>query len=68
MSLQFVIILALLFRVTLLIQQIFSSVLINFSPMGNAMRAIPSHGSPIPMDTPDSRFKKKKANSVDLLK
>ena len=45
-SLQFIIILALIFRVTVLIQEIFNLLLINFcpmGPMGNAMRAGPSH-------------------------
>ena len=45
-SSQFIIILALIFRVTVLIQQIFNFLLINFCPigsMGNAMRAVPSH-------------------------
>ena len=62
-SSQFIIILALILRVTVLIQQIFNFLLINFcpiGPMGNAMRAIPSHGTfskgfpwnPITMDKP----------------
>ena len=47
-SLQFIIILALIFRVTVLIQQTFNFLLINFCPIGpmeNAMRAVPSHGT-----------------------
>ena len=51
--LQFIIILALILRVTVLIQQIFNFLLISFcrvDPMGNAMRAVQSH--PIPMGNP----------------
>ena len=45
-------ILALIFRVTMLIQQIFNFLLINFCPIGpmeNAMHAVPSHGT-FPME------------------
>ena len=43
---QFIIILALIFRVTVLNQQIFKFLLVNYcpiDPMENAMRAVPSH-------------------------
>ena len=68
-SAQFIIIVALIFPVTVLIQQIFNFRLINFcpiGPMGNAMRAVPthpmgyfhweSHAKPIPMDKPVNLF------------
>ena len=62
-SSQFMIILGLIFRVTVLMQQIFNFLLINFfpiGPLGNEVRAVPSHpmgqfswdshGIPFPMD------------------
>ena len=48
---RFIIILALIFQVTVLIEQIFNFLLINFCPirpMGNAMRAVSSHPMGIP--------------------
>ena len=60
-SSQFIIILALILRVTVLIQQIFNFLLNSFcrvDPMGNAMRELSnpipsdSHGKPIPMNKP----------------
>ena len=60
-SSQFIIILARVFRVTMLIQQIFNFLLINFClicRMANTMRAVPSHPmghfpwESIPMDKP----------------